>query len=66
MLRTLRLKDERVLVVLEGLYSMDGDYPDLPRFAEIRERYKTFLLVDEARSIGVMGATGHGIAEHFG
>ncbi|MDR3639966.1 MAG: aminotransferase class I/II-fold pyridoxal phosphate-dependent enzyme [Humidesulfovibrio sp.] len=66
MLRTLRPSYERVLVVVEGLYSMDGDFPDLPRFAEIRERYKTFLLVDEAHSIGVMGATGRGIAEHFG
>ncbi len=66
MLRTLRPNHERVLVVVEGLYSMDGDYPDLPRFVAIRERYKTFLLVDEAHSIGVMGATGRGIAEHFG
>lgn len=57
---------ERVLVAVEGLYSMDGDYPDLPRFVELRERHKTFLLVDEAHSIGVMGATGRGIAEHFG
>lgn len=65
-LRTSRPSYERVLVVVEGLYSMDGDFPDLPRFVEIRERYKTFLLVDEAHSIGVMGATGRGIAEHFG
>jgi len=66
MLRTLRPSYERVLVVVEGLYSMDGDFPDLPRFTELRERYKTFLLVDEAHSIGVMGTTGRGIAEHFG
>lgn len=66
MLRSMRAGFERVLIVVEGLYSMDGDYPDLPRFVEIRERYKTFLLIDEAHSIGVMGATGRGIAEHFG
>lgn len=66
MLRSMRAGFERVLIVVEGLYSMDGDYPDLPRFVEIRERYKTFLLIDEAHSIGVMGTTGRGIAEHFG
>lgn len=66
MLRSLRPSFERVLIAIEGLYSMDGDFPDLPRFAEIRERYKTFMLVDEAHSLGVMGATGKGIAEHFG
>lgn len=57
---------ERVLVVLEGLYSMDGDYPDLPRFVEIKRRHRVFLMVDEAHSLGVMGRNGHGIREHFG
>lgn len=57
---------ERVLVVLEGIYSMDGDYPDLPAFVEIKNRYRAFLMVDEAHSFGVMGETGLGIREHFG
>lgn len=57
---------ERVLVVVEGIYSMDGDYPDLPKFVELRNRHKVFLMVDEAHSLGVMGARGHGIREHFG
>ena len=57
---------ERVLVAVEGIYSMDGDYPDLPRFVDIKQRYKTFLMVDEAHSFGVMGNTGLGIREHFG
>lgn len=57
---------ERVLIVLEGIYSMDGDYPDLPRFVEIKRRHHCFLMVDEAHSLGVMGARGHGIREHFG
>jgi len=57
---------ERVLVVLEGIYSMDGDYPDLPRFIEIKRRHHAFLMVDEAHSLGVMGSRGHGIREHFG
>lgn len=61
-----RNKYERVLVVIEGVYSMDGDMPDLPKFVEIRNKYKIILMVDEAHSIGVLGKTGRGIGEHFG
>ncbi|MCM8612198.1 aminotransferase class I/II-fold pyridoxal phosphate-dependent enzyme [Accumulibacter sp.] len=57
---------QRVLIVLEGLYSMDGDYPELPRFIDIKRRYRAFLMVDEAHSFGVMGNNGLGIREHFG
>lgn len=57
---------QRVLIVLEGLYSMDGDFPDLPRFIEVKRRHGAFLMVDEAHSFGVMGARGLGIREHFG
>ena len=57
---------ERVLIVVEGIYSMDGDFPDLPRFIEIKRRHQAFLMVDEAHSFGVMGETGLGIREHFG
>ncbi len=56
---------ERVLVVVEGLYSMDGDIPDLPRFIELKQRYQAWLMVDEAHSFGVMGDTGLGLREHF-
>ena len=56
----------RVLVVVEGAYSMDGDYPDMPRLVELREKYKFWLMVDEAHSFGCLGATGRGIAEHCG
>lgn len=56
---------ERVLIVLEGIYSMDGDYPDLPRFVEVKHRHRAFLMVDEAHSFGIMGNTGMGIREHF-
>jgi 8-amino-7-oxononanoate synthase len=61
-----RRQFERVLIVVEGIYSMDGDFPDLPRFVEIRRRHQAFLMVDEAHSFGVMGARGFGIGEHFG
>lgn len=61
-----RTRFERVLVVIEGIYSMDGDYPELPRFVDIKQRHCVFLMVDEAHSFGVMGPSGMGIAEHFG
>jgi 8-amino-7-oxononanoate synthase len=56
---------ERVLVVVEGIYSMDGDYPDLPRLIEVKRRHRALLMVDEAHSFGVMGHNGLGIREHF-
>lgn len=56
----------RVLVAVEGAYSMDGDLADLPALAEVRRRHDAMLMVDEAHSIGVVGATGRGIAEHLG
>jgi 8-amino-7-oxononanoate synthase len=61
-----RRRFERVLIVIEGIYSMDGDYPELPRFIEVKQRHRAFLMVDEAHSFGVMGQNGMGIAEHFG
>jgi 8-amino-7-oxononanoate synthase len=56
----------RVLIVIEGLYSMDGDVPDLPKFLDLRDRYDAWLMIDEAHSIGVLGKTGRGVTEHFG
>lgn len=56
----------RALVVIEGAYSMDGDIPDLPAFIEVAKRHRAMLMVDEAHSLGVLGATGGGIGEHFG
>jgi 8-amino-7-oxononanoate synthase len=64
-LHQVRSQARRILVVVEGCYSMDGDVPDLPRMAAIVRRYGAYLMVDEAHALGVLGATGRGVAEHF-
>ena len=61
-----RHRYRRVLIAIEGVYSMDGDFPELPRFLELRKKHKTLLLVDEAHSLGTMGTTGRGLGEHWG
>lgn len=56
----------RALILVEGHYSMDGDTPDLARFVALARRHDAWLMVDEAHSVGVLGATGRGIAEAQG
>lgn len=60
-----RKQYQRTLIVIEGIYSMEGDIADLPRFIELKKRYKTYLMVDEAHSSGVLGKCGRGVGEHF-
>lgn len=59
------LASRRRLVVVDGLYSMDGDIADLPRISELCKKYDALLMVDECHSVGVLGSTGRGIEEHF-
>ena len=54
---------KRTVIVTEGLFSMDGNIPDLPKLVELKKRYNCMLMVDEAHSLGVLGATGRGIRE---
>jgi 8-amino-7-oxononanoate synthase len=65
-LAEIRGQFERVLIVVEGHYSMDGDIPDLPALIDIKRRRQAFLMVDEAHALGVLGDTGKGVHEHFG
>lgn len=60
-----RRKFSRVLIVVEGLYSMDGDCPDLPAVIDLKKKYKCQLMVDEAHALGVLGETGLGSWEHW-
>ena len=59
-LEKFRHEYRRVLLVIEGVYSMDGDIPDLPKFVEVKRRHKAILMVDEAHSMGVLGSSGRG------
>jgi 8-amino-7-oxononanoate synthase len=66
LLTKVRSQYERVMIVVEGLYGMDGDFPDLVRLVEIKKRHQAWLMVDEAHALGVLGKTGRGLAERFG
>lgn len=66
LLHDVRSQYRRVVIAVEGVYSMDGDYPDLAKFFEVKSRHRALLYVDEAHSLGVLGKTGRGICEHFG
>jgi 8-amino-7-oxononanoate synthase len=56
----------RVLIVAEGLYSMDGDVCDLPKLLKIKERHGAILMIDDAHGLGVLGQRGLGSFERFG
>jgi 8-amino-7-oxononanoate synthase len=55
----------RILIIVDAVYSMDGDICILPRIVELKEKYGALLMVDEAHSIGVLGNNGSGVNFHF-
>jgi 8-amino-7-oxononanoate synthase len=65
LLTELRPRFEHALVVVEGVYSMDGDIPDLPAVIAVKKRLHAFLMVDEAHALGVLGSSGRGVREHY-
>lgn len=66
LLTAIRSRYRRVLILIEGVYSQDGDIPDLPAMIAVKKKHQALMMIDEAHSIGVLGATGGGIGEHFG
>lgn len=56
----------RVLVITDGVFSMDGDVADLPKIVELCEKYGALSMVDDAHGEGVLGTGGRGIVDHFG
>ena len=66
LLREHRPRYKNALIVCESLFSMDGDIVDLPRVVDLKNRHDTWLLLDEAHSIGVLGTEGRGLCEYTG
>jgi 8-amino-7-oxononanoate synthase len=64
LLTTERDRFDRVLIVSEGLFSMDGDGPDLGRLVALKRAHDAVLMIDDAHGLGVLGAAGRGIFEH--
>lgn len=60
-----RKNHKRAVIITEGLFGMDGDIPDLPGLVDLKKKHGCFLMVDEAHSLGTLGLSGRGIAEHF-
>uniref|UniRef100_A0A8C5PCE2 serine C-palmitoyltransferase n=1 Tax=Leptobrachium leishanense TaxID=445787 RepID=A0A8C5PCE2_9ANUR len=57
---------KKILIVIEGIYSMEGSIARLPEIIALKKKYKAYLYLDEAHSIGAVGATGRGVVEYFG
>jgi 8-amino-7-oxononanoate synthase len=55
-----------VMIVVDGVFSMEGDIIDLPSLVNVAEKHEARVMVDDAHSVGVLGKTGAGTAEHFG
>jgi len=59
-------KETGKLIVVDGVFSMEGDLSSLPEIVKIAKKYDAKILVDDAHGVGVMGKNGRGTAEHFG
>ena len=64
-LSAMRDKFEKVLLIIEGVYSMDGDIAPVPEFVKLKNEFGLFLMVDEAHSSCVIGENGGGVDEYF-
>ncbi|GAH57507.1 unnamed protein product, partial [marine sediment metagenome] len=59
-------EDRGKLIIVDGVFSMEGDLANLPEIVRLKEKYKCRLLVDDAHGVGVHGEKGQGTCEHFG
>ncbi len=59
-------KEMGKLIIVDGVFSMEGDLANLPAIAELAKKYNAKVMVDDAHGIGVMGKNGRGTSEHFG
>ncbi|HKZ22644.1 MAG TPA: aminotransferase class I/II-fold pyridoxal phosphate-dependent enzyme [candidate division Zixibacteria bacterium] len=59
-------KNTGKLIVVDGVFSMEGEIVDLPEIVDLAKKYKARIMVDDAHGIGVLGENGRGTAEHFG
>ncbi|XP_077172235.1 serine palmitoyltransferase 3 isoform X2 [Paroedura picta] len=57
---------KKILILVEGIYSMEGSIVRLPEIVALKRKYKAYLYLDEAHSIGAVGPTGRGVVEYFG
>jgi 7-keto-8-aminopelargonate synthetase-like enzyme len=64
-LKRVRKYYRRVLIVVEGVYSMDGDICDLPTLIKVKKQYGALLMVDEAHSLGTIGDCGRGVGSYY-
>jgi 8-amino-7-oxononanoate synthase len=61
------LPEEKVkMIVVDGIFSMEGDICDLPQITKLAEKYSALVMVDDAHALGVIGEEGRGTANHFG
>ena len=64
-LKRVRKYYRRVLIVVEGVYSMDGDICNLPELIRLKKKYGALLMVDEAHSLGTIGDCGRGVGSYY-
>jgi serine palmitoyltransferase len=57
---------KRIIIVVEGIYSMEGSIVKLPEIIELKKKYKAYLYLDEAHSIGALGPNGRGVVDYYG
>jgi serine palmitoyltransferase len=57
---------KKIIIIIEGIYSMEGEFAKLKEIVEIKKKYKAYLYLDEAHSIGAIGKTGRGVCEALG